>query len=541
MTEQTSCAVCCEDFNKSLRTEIKCNNCDYSVCKTCVRTYLTSTTSDPKCMNCNVAWSRNEMLVNLNRSYLDKEYKVHRSNVLVDAEMGRMPDTVRFAENVKYAKGLETENAKMRREIREKQQEINKMNEQIYRNSRIMAHPERRDATDEGQTERKQFVMACPDEDCRGFLSSAYKCGLCNKFTCPDCLTIIGENKNEEHKCNEDCVKTAEMIKKDTKPCPACGDRIFKIMGCDQMYCTSIRKDGSGVCGTAFSWRTGKIETGTIHNPHFYEMQRRGGQAPIRNPGDVLCGGVPDIRYFGQCLTILLTKSRTTNVYSITGTNQDNMIHHLDLKILEDIYGIHQFASEVNQYELQTLRREVTDLGDNRDARVKYLLKEINKDEMGRIVLKNDVARQKKVELLNVMEILGVTGIEFMNDVVSNVKLNNINNHRRYLQVSEYQRYVKELTQHDWHNIKDTVISSIKERITILKNTIKYCNEQFKIIGITYNCTSLIAGSEFPVPQPSDAPGANMLGANLRTSPYDRWRQRWKFTRQKYCLKDLKS
>jgi hypothetical protein len=27
--------------------------------------------------------------------------------------------------------------------------------------------------------ERSLFVRACPDEDCRGFLSSQWKCGIC--------------------------------------------------------------------------------------------------------------------------------------------------------------------------------------------------------------------------------------------------------------------------------------------------------------------------------------------------------------------------
>jgi hypothetical protein len=54
---------------------------------------------------------------------------------------------------------------------------------------------------------------------------------------------------------------------------------------CDQMWCVS--------CHTAFSWKDGKIETGVVHNPHFYQFQRNNGNgnAP-RVRGDVRCGGL---------------------------------------------------------------------------------------------------------------------------------------------------------------------------------------------------------------------------------------------------------
>ena len=118
---------------------------------------------------------------------------------------------------------------------------------------------------------------------------SSYKCEVCKLFTCPDCFEVIGYSKEEHHECKEDNLKSAEMIKKETKGCPKCGVRIFKISGCDQMWCTE--------CKVAFSWNTGKIVlNGQIHNPHYYNYLQQteggvGGAAP-RNPGDIVCGGV---------------------------------------------------------------------------------------------------------------------------------------------------------------------------------------------------------------------------------------------------------
>jgi hypothetical protein len=89
------------------------------------------------------------------------------------------------------------------------------------------------------------------------------------------------ELKADDHKCDTNTVETIKALKKDTKPCPKCDARIFKIDGCDQMWCTQ--------CHTAFSWRTGAIET-RIHNPHYFQWLRENKGRVPRNPEDQQCG-----------------------------------------------------------------------------------------------------------------------------------------------------------------------------------------------------------------------------------------------------------
>ena len=138
------------------------------------------------------------------------------------------------------------------------------------------------------QEPRREFIMKCPADECRGFLSTSYKCGTCSKWACTQCLVCIGEDKDVAHTCNPDTVESAKMIRAETRPCPKCGTRIFKIDGCDQMWCVM---DG---CHTAFSWNTGHIVTGIVHNPHYYEwLRRNGGGAAPREAGDIPCGGLP--------------------------------------------------------------------------------------------------------------------------------------------------------------------------------------------------------------------------------------------------------
>lgn len=131
----------------------------------------------------------------------------------------------------------------------------------------------------EAVKEKHEFLMNCQAKDCKGYLSTKYKCGLCEQYTCSHCLLV----KEEGHECKEDDVSTVRLIRKDTKPCPKCSARISKIDGCDQMWCVE--------CKTAFSWKSGNIVNGAIHNPHYYDYLRKtqGFVPRADNP----CGDIP--------------------------------------------------------------------------------------------------------------------------------------------------------------------------------------------------------------------------------------------------------
>jgi len=124
--------------------------------------------------------------------------------------------------------------------------------------------------------ERRAFVMKCPQSTCQGFLSTQYKCGLCEIRVCAHCHVV---KTAEEHTCDPATVETIQQIRREARPCPCCTALISKVDGCDQMWCTQ--------CHTAFSWNTGRVETTVVHNPHFYQYMRETGQAAPRrdNPG----------------------------------------------------------------------------------------------------------------------------------------------------------------------------------------------------------------------------------------------------------------
>jgi hypothetical protein len=209
-----------------------------------------------------------------------------------------------------------------------------------------------------GVKERKQFIRACPSDGCKGFLSTAWKCGICELYTCNECHEI----KGTEHECKPENVATAKLLSSDSKPCPSCASLIFKIDGCDQMFCTS--------CHTAFSWRTGRIETGRVHNPHYYEYQRNRG-TDQREIGDVQCGGLPGVN----------------QVYRATGNSA------LIGRILQSI----------THFQLVELPRfqNINIMNPNRNLewRIKYMINEMTEAEFKQKIQQIDKDLNKRMEI----------------------------------------------------------------------------------------------------------------------------------------------
>jgi hypothetical protein len=243
----------------------------------------------------------------------------------------------------------------------------------------------------------RNFIRSCPDEHCRGFLSTQWKCGLCESFTCPDCHVIKGADRNAPHTCNPDELATAQLLDKDTKPCPKCATGIFKIEGCDQMWCTQ--------CHTAFSWKTGQLET-RIHNPHFYEWQRRngGGVAP-RAPGDVLCGREISYRTPEEFRGPL-------GLYFSTNFNESNVKKLSPEQLFMNIQTLIRGIIHLKQDQMPAYR--VDQVANNLDLRVKYMRNQIDKDTFQSRIHRDNKKHEKKREM---NEILGMF-VQAVTDIV---------------------------------------------------------------------------------------------------------------------------
>lgn len=126
------------------------------------------------------------------------------------------------------------------------------------------------------ETKKDVLIFRCLECE-HGFINSEFICNMCSKKFCNNCLKELTDN----HECLKEDIETMNLILKDTRPCPNCCTRIYKISGCSQMFCT--------YCKTGFDWNTGKKINHNFHNPHRMEwleqLHRSGGENP--NPDEI--------------------------------------------------------------------------------------------------------------------------------------------------------------------------------------------------------------------------------------------------------------
>ena len=392
--------------------------------------------------------------------------------------------------------------------------------------------------------ERKEFIMKCGGDECRGFLSTSYKCGTCEKWTCQHCLVVIGADKEAEHTCNPDTVESAKTIKSETRPCPKCGTRIFKIDGCfaentpilmwngetkfsqdivigdelvgddgqkrvvettcsgeDEMYevsqkrgmsytvnskhklvlkdnamniveiivddymallaeeknnlygyrseeayfkrnCDStpnkdwfkssieVKPVGKGTyygwsisgnkrfvgedmtvlrncdqmwcvmdgCGTAFSWNSGHIVTGVVHNPHYYEWLRRNGGA-AREVGDIPCGGMPTAIQIIRALNNIEIPNEMITTIMETFRNMQDLLH-------ERLPG---YPARMPQLI-------------HKEDDVAYLMNELTEAEWKRKLEITEARFNRKKEIGQILQTLITAGSDMMNRLYERIR-----------------------------------------------------------------------------------------------------------------------
>tara|TARA_B110000046_G_C12997608_1_gene400722 strand:+ start:1006 stop:2181 length:1176 start_codon:yes stop_codon:yes gene_type:complete len=336
---------------------------------------MVGSVDDPHCMNCRRRFDRDILTTGLSCAFVCGTYKAHRESVLFDREYAMMPATQPFVRqeiqrraNMQLMSEMQLERARAKHRLREIDRAMHNL---LYTATPPIA-------TDE----RRAFVHRCAQPDCRGFLSAAWKCGVCDKYTCSECNAPRGTDREDAHVCNEGERETMRLLKRDSKKCPGCGEFIFKISGCDQMWCTS--------CHTAFSWRTGLKINGNIHNPHFYEFSRRGGTIQ-REAGDIPCGGMPTQREI------------------LVALRAHRVMHSRDADFLMGLYrlALHIEDVEVPHYDTPDINENT-----NKDLRIQFTLNEITEAHFKSKLQQREKKADKCIEIHQVLQLVTQTSAD---------------------------------------------------------------------------------------------------------------------------------
>jgi hypothetical protein len=428
------CSICCEKLNKSSRSPINCKTCisnETIVCQTCAKRYILDQPNDASCMVCKVEWDREFLAENFTKTFISKELKVHRENYLMDKQIAMLPATQEFAEQLKMIDGFE----KQRLILMEKKKVLEKQIKKILKDVRTIdmeINDLRREAYNgnntQAQDSKPKFTYKCPVENCNGFLNSSYNCGICENDICRHCMEI----KEEEHTCEEEKKETVKLLNKDTKPCPKCGQLIFRSGGCEQMYCIT--------CHTAFSWRTGQIERGHVHNPEYYRWMRENGRDIPRDPNDIAydpCGNnVPE---YTEVLRVIRIWFPATN-------NPDRVFQREHYR---NYYGREIYQDQVETVKLSNMHRMIghithinerynTELrhqdGELRNMRAHFILNKITREDFKKKLQMMEKKNEKSKKMNDIWNVLRFVLIEIVGRIME-IDINQVNRRQEIVDI----------------------------------------------------------------------------------------------------------
>lgn len=409
----SECEICAESFTVSaIRQKIICPSCDHEACSSCVRRFLLENTIQPQCMACRAPWTIEFVREHLPRSFLDSTYRTHQQGVILARATATLPDLQEVVERRARIDRVRTEIAEVSTAIRQLRITLGDLQDQLRRLQRggdNIENPigdggaEILDQVVENEADTpRSTTIPCPDATCRGFLSTVNRCGLCHQWFCGQCHGRKGERRDAPHECNEDDRATLRLLRENTRPCPNCRMGIFKVSGCDQMWCTQ--------CQTAFSWRTGKaLRGGVIHNPHYYDYMRnhRQGDAPPRNPLDIPCGGIPTANH------LLRHLYRGIRIMPWMRRIEDMPVgdHPMDQVEAKELETSHRLLTHVETLSLPSLNRVLesrqvheTDVG------VRYLTNKIDKNQWVAQLYIIDRRQEKTRRLMELYTMFTTTG-----------------------------------------------------------------------------------------------------------------------------------
>jgi hypothetical protein len=265
------CTICCE----IVRQKISCPFCIFWACKIC---FSRMVLNRPVCEGCKKQFSDLNIKTIFGTKFFNEAYKEKKKDEYFAVEEQQFQES---SSELFLEQQLKKWNLKRKRLLwQSKNPDLNKQEREeiIIKLQHLLQKFPKKEKTKNIQ------IWKC---NCGGYVLK----NVCNKCATVFCARCF-ETTSTSHQCNDSVLKSVQLIQKDSKNCPKCKSLVFKIDGCDQMFCT--------ICYTAFSWQTLCIVTSRVHNPHYYELLQKG--VLNREIMDIPCGGIPSITDFPENL-----------------------------------------------------------------------------------------------------------------------------------------------------------------------------------------------------------------------------------------------
>lgn len=232
----SECQICTLKYTKSRRKEIICKYCQFSSCSACFFNYNNNTEHETNCMNCKEFLFLADFYEELSKkthSVLEK--KCLKEFIFKEEKKNILDTKLKLALNKKKEELLQTING-THGYLKDAMNHI--INEKIINLS-------------------VDNFKLCQSINCKKYAyrdedTNFYFCNHCDNHICAGCDENMSMDNISTHECDGEILKSLKSIEKETKPCPSCGIKIFKIDGCSQVMCTE--------CKTFFDFNTGLKE-----------------------------------------------------------------------------------------------------------------------------------------------------------------------------------------------------------------------------------------------------------------------------------------
>ena len=394
-----NCSICCFTYNKVTKRQIICPKCLAKTCVACIKKYLLHSLHDPHCMHCQQTWDIQFTNTQLPWNYMSKEWRTSRKELLFHREQALLPETMPLVAIQMEKENLQKEFQDLQveeRKIKMRKRQIEDRLRQLELDGNTPTAP----GQEEGSRESFFSIRACQTPECKGFVdgSKGY-CLICHHHTCLQCNVV--KLDPEQHECLSEDVQNWAAIAKLSKPCPQCATRIQKNSGCDQMWCPH--------CKSAWSWKTGAIVKGPIHNPHYYEYTARLG---ITGHGHEVEGD----RGAENCGMV----ERLVWNFNYVLYHNNGHSRRIANKIqMDQFQRWHRLMNHHVHNTLPTIRFRAQQ--NNSDLRIRFLRNQISEEVFKKCLFQREIQRQKNQHLIEVYEMMQIISVHILRQFVQGI------------------------------------------------------------------------------------------------------------------------